>query len=84
MSDRWTLNPQAALSFRHWNGETVVHHLLSNDTHRLAEPAGWVLDRLCSAGPLAAAEIAAGSPYDADDLAPALASLSELDLLVRC
>jgi hypothetical protein len=84
MSDRWTLNPQAALSCRRWDGETVVHHLLSNDTHRLAEPAGWILHRLRDAGPLAAAEIAAGSPYDAADLAPALASLSELDLLVRC
>ena len=84
MSERWTLNTVAELSFRQWDGETVVHHLLSNDTHRLAEPAGWILDRLGAAQALAADDLAADSPYDAADLTPALHALGELGLIHRC
>lgn len=84
MSERWTLNAQADLSCRHWDGETVVHHRLSNDTHRLAEPAGWVLDRLAAAVALDANEIAADSPYAAADLTPALDALTRLGLIARC
>lgn len=84
MSDRWSLDPRADLCLRHWGGETVVHHLLSNDTHRLAEPAGWVLDRLRAGGALAADDIAAGSPYDGADLGPVLEALSQLGFVVQC
>ena len=84
MSDRWILNAQADLASRRWGEETVAHHFLSNDTHRLAEPAGWILDRLGAGGTLAAEDIAAGSGFDAAELAPALDALSRLGLIVRC
>ena len=84
MSERWTLNALAELSFRQWDGEVVVHHLISNDTHRLAEPAGWILGRLDAAQPLSVGELAADSPYDAADLMPALHALGELGLIQRC
>ena len=84
MSERRTLINRAELSFRHWDGETVVHHLLSNDTHRLAEPAGWILGRLVAAQPLSVGDLAADSPYDAADLMPALHALGELGLIQRC
>jgi hypothetical protein len=84
MNDRWSLASLADLSCRHWDAETVVHHRLSNDTHRLAEPAGWVLARLGAAGTLELEEIASDSPYDAADLTPALDALSQLGLIARC
>jgi hypothetical protein len=84
MTDRWFLAPLADLSCRHWAGETVVHHRQSNDTHRLAEPAGWILGRLDAADTLAVDELAADSPYDADDLTPALQALADLGLIQRC
>jgi hypothetical protein len=83
MSERWTLNAVAEPSFRHWDGETVAHHLLSNDTHRMAEPAGWILQQLGS-GPLATADIAADSHYDSADLEPALRALADLGLIQPC
>lgn len=84
MCERWTLDTLAEPSFRQWDGETVVHHQLSNDTHRLAEPAGWILGRLDAADALAVDELAADSPYDAADLSPALHALGALGLIQRC
>jgi hypothetical protein len=84
MRDLWSLNPLAALACRHWEGETVVHHQLSNDTYRLAEPTGWILGRLGASAALTVDEIAADSPYDVADLTPALCALAELGLIQRC
>lgn len=84
MSDRWTLNPEADAAFRHWDGETVTHHRLSNDTHRLADPAGWCLARVSAGTPLSFDQIASSSPYDATDLSAALDALCQVDLLRRC
>jgi hypothetical protein len=84
MKESWSLNPLAALACRNWEGETVVHHLLSNDTHRLAEPAGWILARLCANQALAGDNIGADSPYDAAELFPVLQVLGELGLIHRC
>jgi hypothetical protein len=84
MSNRWTLNASAVPAFRSWEGESVVHHYLGNDTHRLAEPAGWILDRLTSVSPTATDELAANSPYDVADLAPALQALGALGLILQC
>jgi len=83
-SPRWALDPWADAAWRHWGGETVAHHRLGNDTHRLAEPAGWILDRLAGNAALTTDEIAFGSPYDAADLEPALHALGQIGFLVRC
>lgn len=83
-SSRWTLDPRADSAFRHWGAETVAHHRLGNDTHRLAEPAGWILDRLAGGAALTADEIALGSSYDPIDLEPALQDLARIGYLVPC
>jgi hypothetical protein len=84
MTDRWSLAPLADFSCRHWEGQTVVHHRLSNDTHRLAEPAGWILGRLRASDTLTVDELAAESLCDAADLMPALQALADLGLIQPC
>ncbi len=61
-----------------------MHHLLSNDTHRLAEPAGWILGRFSASDALTVDQFAAGSPYDTADLTPVLQALGELGYIQRC
>lgn len=84
MTDRWTVNPPQALAWRHWDGQTVVHHQPSNDTHRLAEPAGWILERVSQGGPVTISELEAAGPHDAGSLGKALETLASLGLVERC
>lgn len=84
MSDRWVLGEPQDVAWRHWDGEAVAHHHLSNDTHRLAEPAGWILDSLEVRGALTLEELDSAGPYVACDLAPALETLASLGFVSRC
>jgi hypothetical protein len=84
MTDRWRLDPLADAAWRHWDGETVVHHRLSNDTHRLAEPAGWILDRLAAGECRTIDALAAEGAFTAGALDAALTALASLDLVRRC
>jgi PqqD family protein of HPr-rel-A system len=84
MTERWTVNPPQALAWRHWDGQTVVHHQLSNDTHRLADPAGWILERVALDGPVTIAELEAAGTHDAESLGAVLETLASLGLVERC
>jgi PqqD family protein of HPr-rel-A system len=84
MPDRWRLDALADATWRHWDGETVVHHRLSNDTHRLAEPAGWILERLAAGECLTIDALAAKGAYAREALAAAVHALASLDLVRQC
>lgn len=47
---RFRIADHADLAWRYWDGEYVVHHALSNDTHRLSYAAGRVLMQLAQFG----------------------------------
>jgi hypothetical protein len=81
---RWRIDAHAAPAVCRWQDEYVVHHSLSNDTHRLSEPAGVILQELLAAGNEGVAS--PGQACDlADDVAQAcLAALHELGFVTRC
>lgn len=70
MTSRWRLVQDASPGIVWWGDECVVHHLASNETHRLSSPAGRLLERFCHGEHVVVAE-------DSDDalLVEALASL---------
>ena len=47
MTSPWRLADGSSPCVVWWGDECVVHHLVSNDTHRLSAPAGRLLERLC-------------------------------------
>lgn len=75
----------AELAWRHWDGEYVVHHALSNDTHRLSDFAGHVLLRLaaCSA-PISCEALAEALDADDEDVAATLQALAEVGFVQAC
>jgi PqqD family protein of HPr-rel-A system len=81
---RWSLDPHVELACRRWDAEVVVHHALSNDTHRLAEPAGAILQWLDQSGSQDEAAIALACDADPSDVADVLAALAELNLVSPC
>lgn len=81
---RWSLAYRAALASHRWADEFVVHHALSNDTHRLSELAGCILQVLGTTGALDAEELARKVGRDTEEVDAALAALEALDLIARC
>ena len=81
---RWSLPPKAELAWRGWKGELVVHHALSNDTHRFAEPAGSILRQLGQYGPQDQFALATMCGADEADCDEVLAALASMNLVVRC
>ena len=44
----WRVRHGARLKFRYWDGECVLYHGATGDTHRVPEPVGQVLEALTS------------------------------------
>lgn len=85
MEQCWQADETADLAWRHWDGEYVVHHALSNDTHRLSELAGLVLIRLHAEPlPWTRAALADACDADLDEIDAALRQLSGIDLVRAC
>ena len=74
----WRIAPGASPAVRVWDGEYVVHHALSNDTHRLSEAAGRILLKLVAAG--------AGAPdaVSSEEVQATLQALAELGFVTQC
>lgn len=81
---RWTLTPGAELAIRVWGDDCLVHHALSNDTHRLAAWLVPALQRLAAAPPPSLDELAMLMGADADSAADALGQLERLLLVQPC
>lgn len=84
MQGQWTLDPAAQLALRLWDGEAVVHHLCSNHTHRLAEPAGAVLSQLRGHSGSSVQDLARAIDEECEELLPLLHALRDLGLLRQC
>ncbi|WP_284615873.1 HPr-rel-A system PqqD family peptide chaperone [Aquabacterium humicola] len=83
MQQLWRLDATADLAWRHWDGEFVVHHALSNDTHRLSDLAGELL-LLLTRGTRSIAALAAELDADEPLVDDTLAALAGLGLVERC
>lgn len=69
---------------RQWDDECLVHHALSNDTHRLSAWAAEVLFELAEAGPASPAVLAERLAMTETDIDRVLSTLSRLDLVCPC
>lgn len=74
----------ADLSLRVWGDDCLVHHALSNDTHRLAAWLVPALQRLGQQPPASLDELAGLMEADVDSAADALQQLERLLLVERC
>jgi len=81
---RWQLPATADLVWRNWEGESVVHHSLSNDTHRLSVLAGEILNALRRFGALDVEALARRCRAESADVAATLDALARVDLVVKC
>ena len=77
----WRIDEHASLEWRFWDDEYVFHHALSNDTHRLAEPAGAVLVYLIEHGETPQDELAAACGLDREDTDVILSALAKIDFV---
>ena len=78
------MTPGADLAIRVWGAECMVHHALSNDTHRLAAWLYPALQRLNRPEPAGLDELSALTEVDAAPLADAMEQLEHLQLVTRC
>lgn len=84
MTPRWMIAPGAAPLVKVWGGECVVHHALSNETHRLVAAAARILTELAdSPADSASASGQTGALEHAEAL-EVLQVLYRLDLIARC
>lgn len=77
----WRIADQAGLIWRHWDGEYVFHHALSNDTHRLSEDAGMVLLQLLEHGERGQTVLANACDLHEEDLDIILFALAKIDFV---
>jgi PqqD family protein of HPr-rel-A system len=78
---RWCISPHSHVAIRYWDGEYVVHHALSNDTHRLSATAGHLLERLARDGELEEGMLAAAVAAEPSEINAILSALAELDFV---
>ncbi|MCE4538707.1 hypothetical protein LXT12_15755 [Pelomonas sp. P7] len=81
---RWTLTHGADLSIHVWGDDCLVHHALSNDTHRLAAWLVPALRRLGQQPPATLEELATLMEADEDSARDALEQLERLLLVEPC
>lgn len=81
---RWALTYGADLSIRVWGDDCVVHHGLSNDTHRLAAWLVPALRRLAEQPPALLDELATLMEADSETTTDVLQQLEQLLLVQRC
>ena len=85
MKQQWRMDSMAELAWRHWDGEYVVHHALSNDTHRLSEFAGDVLLQLAACpAPIGSAALAEALDAEDEEVAATLLALAEVGFVQAC
>ncbi len=78
---QWRIPEHANLVWRHWDGEYVFHHALSNDTHRLSEIAGQIVMFLATSGEHSEHDLAQHLCLDEIDTQDILKELANLDFV---
>jgi hypothetical protein len=77
----WRIADHASLAWRHWDGEYVFHHALSNDTHRLSDAAGEVLLHLLGRGETEQSALAEACALHEEDVDVILSALTKIDFV---
>jgi hypothetical protein len=80
----YRLSLLASLSIRRWGDECVVHHALSNDTHRVSDAAGRILEALGTAPRLDVQDFVEFCALEVSTVEEALVTLSDLNFVVSC
>lgn len=83
MTTSWRIAPGVDPALRAWGDEYVVHHALSNDTHRLSARAGQLLLKLACSADAGVCDDGALTLVDEETLA-VLEALSELGFVTQC
>lgn len=81
---QWRIAPGAAPIWRQWDGEYLLHHALSNDTHRVSTLAGLLVEQLQAAGPRSPEQLGEALDADPDLVLEVLSALEPLDFVCRC
>ena len=76
---RWRVPSHAKLRWYQWGDEFVVHHALSNDTHRLSKIPGQIVARLSLNGEQTESALASHFEVQIADMQALLAELTVLD-----
>src|SRR5512135_685164 len=84
MTTRWRLAVGADPGIRRWHDEYVVHHALSNDTHRLSASAGLILLELLAAGSQGVPNPGRSLALSDDEVQATLVALAELGFATTC
>lgn len=82
--DRWRLVEGADLRITTFDDGAVVHHALTNGTHRISEASAAVLAELRQSGPMTSSQVAACFDTTPDLAAAVLGQLAEIDAVERC
>jgi hypothetical protein len=77
----WRIPDHAGLAWRHWDGEYVFHHALSNDTHRLSDAAGVILLHLVGQGETEQSTLAEICGLHEEDVDVILSTLAKIDFV---
>jgi hypothetical protein len=80
----WRLVEGADLRTISFDDGVVLHHALTNGTHRISGAAAAVLSELRQCGPMTSSEVAACFDTTADLAAAVLGQLTEIDAVERC
>ena len=78
ISGEWGVPDSASLAWRQWDDEYVFHHALSNNTHRLAELPGAIMQHLLQSGPTPVAVLAEHFQTEPSDIDAILTELARL------
>jgi PqqD family protein of HPr-rel-A system len=79
----WALVEGADPAIHCWDDECLVHHALSNDTHRITAWAAELLEALDAAAPISSGALANRFGLDGHVVQAALESLARLELVTR-
>lgn len=84
MSPCWQLTAGADPALHTWQGEYIVHHALSNDTHRLSESAGRILLELAAAGSQGVRDPGQSLALSDEEARTTLTALADLGFVTQC
>jgi len=78
---RWFVPAHASLLIRQWNDEYIVHHALSNDTHRISAIPGELVACLSTFGQQSLSDLARHIDVDEAETRDILEALKALDMV---
>jgi hypothetical protein len=81
ISGEWDVPDRASLAWHQWDGEYVFHHALSNNTYRLAELPGALVQHLLQTGPAPTDVLSEHFQTEPSDMEAILTELARLNFV---